>query len=283
MKKIVFLLVCLFHTFFVSAQYIGLVLELNKKTFVFGDKVNVRETPNKDGKVLAQLTAGEVVTVLDTAANQQMVQNGRKDYWYKIRFGGNKTGFLWGGLLSYGGDTLVQKDIKFAYNFTEVKKRKNEDSKDVTVELRAIRGGQVIAKTNYIIPNMTEENQSYSGIDVTGGGLKGVNALLHIHIGYPACGYTQHETVSLWDGTKFTTLPTLEASSDAGAYGYAESYIFPSNMELGGMEDKIIYEVVQYQTLENGEEGESNEFKIRRILKRKGQQYVKPKTPDVKF
>lgn len=282
MKKIALLLVCLVHAFLATAQF-GLSLQLDTKTFVFGDKVNVRETPNKDGKVLTQLTAGDVVTVLDTS-NQQMVQNGRNDYWYKIRFSGNKTGFLWGGLLSYGGDTLVQKDIKFAYNFTEAKKRKSPDEgKDITVELRAIRGGQVIAKTIFVIENMTEENQTSSSINVTGGGLKGINALIHIHIGYPACGYTQYETVSLWDGAKFTTLPTLEASSDAGAYGYAESYIFPNHYELGGMEDRIIYEVVQYQTLEDGEEGESNEYKLRRILKRKGQQYVKPKTPEVKF
>ncbi len=281
MKKIALLFVCLLHAFFAAAQF-GLVLQLNTKTIVFGDKVNVRETPNKDGKVLAQLSAGDVVTVLDTS-NQQLVQNGRKDYWYKIRFAGNKTGFLWGGLLSYGGDTLVQKDIKFAYNFIEAKSRKNEEGKDITVELRAIRGGQVIAKTNFVIPNMSEENQTHASMNATGGGLKGINALLHIHIGYPACGYTQYETISLWDGAKFTTLPNLEASSDAGAYGYAESYIFPNDYELGGIEDRIIYEVVQYQTLEDGEEGESNEYKIRRILKRNGQQYVKPKIPEVKF
>ena len=281
MKNLLFVLLLFIGSNPIAAQF-GLFLQPDTKSLVFGDKVNVRESPNKDGKELAQLLIGDVVTVLDTTP-QYMTQNGRRDYWYKIKFSGNKIGYLWGGLISYGGDTLLQKDIKFVYNFTEVKKRKDSENQDITIEVRAVKNGNMIAKTAFVIENINENNLTSSSIDVTGGGLNAIKSIISINIGYPACGYPHYDILMLWDGTQFTTLPKLESIGDAGAFGYSEKYIFPNNFEEGSVEDKIIYEIHHYQVLDNGEEGESNEYKVRRILKRKGQQYVKPKMPEAKF
>lgn len=62
----------------------------------------VRSGPGMDFKQIASLKEGEKITVIEDAGVEM---NGYR--WYKIRFGANRTGFQWGGILCPVGKTVA--------------------------------------------------------------------------------------------------------------------------------------------------------------------------------
>jgi hypothetical protein len=62
----------------------------------------VRSGPGMEFKQVASLKEGENITVIEDAGVEM---NGYR--WYKIRFGGNRTGFQWGGILCPIGKTVA--------------------------------------------------------------------------------------------------------------------------------------------------------------------------------
>jgi len=69
----------------------------NSALVTFYDKVNLREAPSTDSKILASLDEGiriqqVYITVKDTI-------NGKHGYWYKVKYKGNQ-GYIWGELLA---------------------------------------------------------------------------------------------------------------------------------------------------------------------------------------
>lgn len=260
-------------------------LATNLTTYVFGDKVNVRSEASPDGKVVAQLNGGEAVTVIEQS-DKTYEQSGNKQPWYKVRFGKNQTGYIWGGLLSYIGEAY-SSDAKFTVGITAVKTKKDEEGMaEYTLETRVFsNSGALLGKTAQTI---TAESGYYISADpVYAGalGLKGYTALLVSRVGYDACGYPSHDWYVLWDGKKLVPLPVCTSVFDADVFHHSEDYLFPqapNENEQGHFsgEDKIFFQVSHSEKQYEGDDdtqGWNEESYVRaRPLKWDGVRFVRP-------
>ncbi|MFM2267830.1 MAG: hypothetical protein RL757_1271 [Bacteroidota bacterium] len=275
MKKIAFsfFLMC-FSTLVAFSQQLSPDFE----TYVFGDKVNVRSKPDKDAPVVKQLVGGDEITVVDTTP-QYMAVNGRSDRFYKIKFG-TQTGYLWGGLISYGGRQKAG-DAKIVYNFTEFKKN-SQKVEQLVAECRALRNGLVVAKSTANF-SVSEENMTQlDSIDSDFGKIGNYKHRITISMGYPACGYNNYSWILLFDGTRLLSLEPTTSIADGGVFGYGERWIFPNDENYMPVEGKLRFEISEFVTLEKEED--INEYKMVRAVKlTNGTVQKRPEFPTVNF
>ncbi|HNE28228.1 MAG TPA: SH3 domain-containing protein, partial [Saprospiraceae bacterium] len=194
-------------------------------TFVFGDKINVRNQPGTDAPVAFQLAAGDMVILLEEREERSTL-NKLDQPWYKIKTPSGQTGFIWGGLLSLWG---AQQDgeVKFVAGVVQSDGAQPEQDgvPTLSVEVRAVRNGAVISKVSTKIQNQgTVRNRS---IEFGARGLKGFRDLLCFDIGVDACGYPNDEWYILWDGIKLVPLPIITSIADGGVFYHSEDYLFP--------------------------------------------------------
>ncbi len=79
-----------------------------KQTYIFGDKVNLREKPSLKSKTLAQLAIGTPVKVI-SIHNTSLTLSGYKEAWVFIECqyqNKNVKGYVWGGMLAKFGYQL---------------------------------------------------------------------------------------------------------------------------------------------------------------------------------
>lgn len=67
--------------------------------YLLDGRVNVRSEPNLSGTVLGQLSANTMVTIIECAFNEQIINN-VSSYWYKIEYN-TSYGYIWGGLIAH--------------------------------------------------------------------------------------------------------------------------------------------------------------------------------------
>lgn len=91
--------------------FISLTLSclLNAQMTIQGDVVNVRNTPNVSGAVVGKLKRFEQVQVLEKSSEATV--NGITDYWYKIKFGSNQTGYVFGQFTSLKREGQITKTM----------------------------------------------------------------------------------------------------------------------------------------------------------------------------
>lgn len=251
----------------------------NQKALVFGSKVNIRQSPAKDAPVLTQLTAGEAVTVLATDA-ATLTLNGLTAPWVKIAFqkdGKRQEGYAWAGILSpatqaLGDVTLVYGVTKAAIEKMEgVKPEEQGTSGKYDVEIRALRGGQVVstvAATIFMDGGYYSQLFKYDNL-----GLKQFRNWVLLRYGFDACGYPSYEIWCAWDGARLNLLPVLSTISDAGVFFDAEAYLFPETE--GGLPDMLLYQHEHGEGMI--EDGASDYSKKQRVMTWNGKAYVKPK------
>lgn len=71
---------------------------LAEEVVIIGDKVNVRENPNKNSKIINSVLIGETFTILDESGSFEII-NARKAKWYKIS-NPSFVGWIFGGYTS---------------------------------------------------------------------------------------------------------------------------------------------------------------------------------------
>lgn len=254
-------------------------------TFVFGDKVNVRQQPRTDAQVAFQLVAGDAVVILEEREERSTL-NKIDLPWYKVKTFSGQTGYIWGGLLSLWG---IQQDgdVKFVAGAVQSDGLKPEQDgvPTYTFEVRAVRNGTVLNKITTTIQNQGLVRRV--PIEIGARGLQGYRALLCFDIGVDACGYPQNEWYILWDGHKLVPLPLTTSMADGGVIYHSESYIFPEGPDQStaghyGDPSRI------YFSIEHGEEEEldgdngwnSSSWKRVRPMRWDGKQFIKPKNMD---
>lgn len=198
---------------------------------LFGDKVNLREYPSTNSKVILNLKIGDPIFLLDKTTNI-LILNGKENIWYKVLVNSNK-GYILDGFISdyynsnnYESNSFVlMKKISNSYKITSY-------------------------KIKYLINNIINEHlidlegdfdHEIKSIDY----IKFNNNISFIRItsceGYEVTG-TYHIYLYL-DRNKFNQVLKLQCEiSDGDTVGGADSrssVIYPNNS--GGIKDCIIY------------------------------------------
>jgi hypothetical protein len=145
---VVLLAVCQIATFVPSAKaqddVISMPFKDGEKYRLHGDRVNVRNLPKTDAKVVDNLPIATWITVVE-CQEQTFKQNNINNYWYEISYeknGKTKTGYIWGALIAL---STAEKDgviFTFGYNTSG----KNMDKAG---QMRAISGGKEIGVANF--------------------------------------------------------------------------------------------------------------------------------------
>jgi len=251
----------------------------NQQTLVFGSTINVRQSPAKDASVVAQLSAGDAVTVLATDAATLRL-NGWTAPWVKIAFrkdGKRLEGYAWAGVFSPSSVRLG--DVTIVYGITKAEIEKIENAGDggqgssgkYAVEIRALRGNQIlstVATTVFMDGGYYSQFTKYNNL-----GIKQFKNWVKLSYNFDACGYPSYEIWCAWDGAKLTMLPVLSTISDAGVFFDSESYLFPETE--GGLPDVLLYQHEHGEGMI--EDGASDYTKQLRTMTWNGKAYLKPK------
>jgi hypothetical protein len=256
-------------------------VNLNDTVFVFGDKINIREKPASDAKAVTQLNIGEMMIVTEITETKTTLNNLEMP-WYKVRFKGQQTGYVWGGLISVTGLQKVG-DVQFVAGIVKQTKavKSEEDLPEYQIEMRAIKAGAVVHKVSMNIGGYGYFHAMETEIGARG--LKGYNAILGVTLSYDACGYPWNDWYVLWDGKQLSSLPLCVSVSDAGVFSHRERYVFPQPLneyETGhyGDESQFFF-AIEHNEREEQEDGswDENSWERARLMKKVGDNWVKPK------
>ena len=220
--------------------------EIGDTVYLFGDQVNLREAPDVNSKVIAQLKIGHRMNVIGVASSTHFV-NGLGAPWYHVRFENTnqqQDGYVWGGLLAQYG--LSGEDgMAFYYGLTKIK------DGELTAEMRAVKGQNIISKVSFQ-PVGSMEHYTYGWIS-NGRGIPVIKNLFGVHACFDACDYECGEVLLAWSGQELHYIGY--SSGNGGGGSYSESYfLFPE--DKGGQAGHIVsvFTESEFDEIGNGTE-----------------------------
>ena len=169
-----------------------------------------------------------------------MALNGVRAAWFRVSANG-KTGYVWSGILTTVAITESGKDPE---NVTFLTGISYVNEKGVTLQVRAVRKGKEIAKTEF----PSNGNLDYElSITLKGSFFDKVKQVLSVELGYNACDYGQDDNLVFFtDGTSrdsreggklMQQLQVFRSYSSGEAYT-SQTYILPS--DKGGIAGHVL-------------------------------------------
>ena len=202
-----------------------------------GNDVNVRERPNIEGVVMGMVPIGTRMKILSREEDSHEVR-GFSAPWYKVAFispSSFNTGYVWGGLVTEGYDTLdYERDLLILYGLYASSK---DDSGhiDTDIQVRLAENNSEILRT--IVPGIgTPKTLNYCEV-LDNRGLTGIENIILIHFYDDTNGGTYGKQVFFWDGEDLKHMFSLYDGSDAPYYS-SQRLIFPD--DRGGRPEQVI-------------------------------------------
>ena len=161
---------------------------------LFGDRVNVRNSPSTSGRIVARLRAGTPLSVLKVTKVMLTIKKYREP-WYWVRFtyrGRRINGYIWGGLIAKGifrpGRGLM----------AVVGMRANSDGTKKGLVRLLSRNGRVLQEMDFVPAMMNEGpglSYSITAKPFAVRGFPGYLKFFRIVFEYGACDYTNGDVV----------------------------------------------------------------------------------------
>ncbi len=212
---------------------------------LFGDKVNIREEPSINAKVVATLTIGDPMEII-AAAETQYTVNDYTTNWYQVAFeyeGEVIQGYVWGGLISIVSLPLQTFDEEnfdvFVFSITGF-----DEEQGFTGEARIAKDGGIISKVSFdIISHVELEGSGYShsisGIALDDAGFSQLDNIFVLSFMYAACGVANGDVLLFWNGNKLSYGAEGVSISEADVFSQTFDFYFPSEIE--GSPDYLIH------------------------------------------
>jgi hypothetical protein len=203
---------------------------------LFGDKVNIREEPSINAKVVATLTIGDPMEIIAEAETQYTV-NDYTTNWYQVAFeeeGEQMEGYVWGGLISIVSLPLKTFDEDnfdvFVFSITGF-----DEEKGFTGEARAAKDGKIVSKTSFEITGYSGDEGGYShsisGIALDDAGFAQLDNIFVLSFMYEACGVANGDVLLFWNGSKLVYGVEGVSVSEADLFSQTFDFYFPSEIE----------------------------------------------------
>jgi uncharacterized protein YgiM (DUF1202 family) len=191
-------------------------------SYILFDSINIRETPSLQGKIVTKLPIGTQVRITGKSTNC-LYLNGVKIPWYKIEFGKNQEGYIWGGKLSLAAEKSA-KNTKTLFLFGIEKAGSNH----LFYTVKAIQNNKEVSSVT--VKGFTGILKDHSFELLSNKGLENVDDIINIH-GYGGfCGDDSGQHVLFWAKEKLHYVELLHSGFDA-PYFYTESFVYPSEIE----------------------------------------------------
>lgn len=191
-------------------------------SYILFDSINTRETPSLQGKIVTKLPIGTQVTIKGKSTNC-LYLNGITIPWYKIEFGKNQIGYIWGGKLSLAAEKSA-KNTKTLFLFGIEKAGINH----LFYTVKAIQNNKEISSVT--INGFTGILKDHRFELLSNKGLENVDDIINIHGYSEFCGDDSGQHVLFWGKEKLQYVELLKSGFDA-PYFYTESFVYPSEIE----------------------------------------------------
>lgn len=189
--------------------------------YLYGDNVVFREKPSSSAKAIDTLSIGSEIKVVRKTEETSSF-NGLDWHWYKVKVG-RKTGYVLAGLIAL--DRINYDDVIYLVTVAGIKKS-TDDWNYIDYKVRT----RVILPTGDFYGHETALNTNSFYIDAFGNrGLDGVDNMLRINLMAEACGVDGGEIYLFNNGSRLFKALSLSSVSDAGAFWYSETVIFPED------------------------------------------------------
>jgi uncharacterized protein YgiM (DUF1202 family) len=198
------------------------LFHLNETTYILFDSINIRETPSLQGAIVAKLPLGTQVIVRGKSSNC-LYLNGVTIPWYKIQFGKNQEGWIWGGKLALAAEKSA-KNISVQFLFGIEKAGSNE----LFYTIKAIKGNKEISKATF--KGYSRITKQHTFEIISNKGLENVDDIINIHAYGEFCGDDSGQFVFFWSNSKIQLAANLFSGFDAPSF-YSESFVYPSETE----------------------------------------------------
>lgn len=204
---------------------------------LFGDKVNIRETPSINGKVIATRTIGDPMEIISMSETQYTV-NDYTTNWYEVAFeeeGEVKQGYVWGGLISIVSLPLKTFDENnfdvFVFSITGF-----DETGGYTGEARIVKDGKIISTVSFdIISHVEIEGSGYShsisGVALGDEGFSQLDNIFVLSFMYEACGVASGDVLLFWNGNKLVYGVEGVSVSEADLFSQTFDFYFPNEIE----------------------------------------------------
>ncbi len=212
---------------------------------LFGDKVNVREEPSINADVVATLTIGDPMEVVEKAETQYTL-NDYTTYWYRVAFedeGEIREGYIWGGLISIVSlplNTFDEHNLDiFVFGITGF-----DEEQGYTGEARIAKNGIITSKVSFdIMSHGGIEGSGYShtisGMALDGAGFSQLDNIFVLSFLYEACGVPSGDILLFYNGTDISYGACGISISEADVFSQTFEFYFP--YEIEGSPDYLIY------------------------------------------
>lgn len=206
------------------------------ETYLFGDKVNIRNQPKMSSKVRAVLPIGTKIKITQKTSNFSVI-NGYKEFWYKISYAKNRSGYVWGGLIAMNylpdGDYLI---------LTSVNSFKKKEG--LRGECRLVKKNRLLSSVK-ITPHYfdlgdppTYGYRVLSKLHSDAKGLEDLDSVAEIEFQYEACGYPNGSVFLGRKKDQLVFLVKTTSIAEAGVFHIDDEIYFPE--DKGGIKDAIV-------------------------------------------
>lgn len=198
------------------------LFEKDQITFVLFDSINIRKTASLQGEIITKLNIGAKVRVVGKSP-QCSYLNGVTIPWYKIEFGKNQVGYIWGGKLALASEKSA-KNIHVIFLFGIEK----AGSDQLYYTIKALKNQKEISSFSFKgYSRITKEHRFEL---ISNKGLENVDDILNVHAYGQFCGDDAGQFVFFWSNEKIQFVDMLDSGFDAPHF-YNETFIYPSDSE----------------------------------------------------
>ena len=244
MKRIVFVLVLMLGFQFATAQESGYYYGKQVKdtvTYLFGDTVNVRQSPSTSAKTVDTLPIGTEIKIISDTTNEFKL-NGYREVWYKIGYYNLKNvykeGYIWGGLIAkaavfFDSDKDGTKDELLLVGINQA------NSERLVGEARVSKKNKMIASATYDpigSEGCTACGYSISVKPVDCGAFTPEILMFSIRFEFGACDISQGNVLMAYSGNNLIqAIRAVWAGNEIGSLRY--QFVFPN--QPGGSPNTI--------------------------------------------
>ena len=191
-------------------------------SFILFDSINIRKTPSLQGEIVTKLQIGTQVRIIGKSTNC-LYLNGVTIPWYKIEFGKNQEGYVWGGKLSLAAEKSA-KNIKTLFLYGIEKAGNNH----LFYTVKAIQNNKEVSSVS--LKGFTGILKDHTFELLSNKGLENVDDIINIHGYGEFCGDDAGQHVLFWAKEKLHYVELLHSGFDAPSF-YSETFVYPSEVE----------------------------------------------------
>jgi len=194
---------------------------------------------------LTQLPIGTAVTVLERS-KEVISLNGFSMPWYKVQYGKNKHGYIWGGKFAMNSFRSTQNpEIVFHFGLDKV------IDGTAFFQIRVEKDHKEMQRISF--EGFGNEFKPHECTDLGNKGLKALDDILYVSGYAQSCGDAGGSIVFFWANNTLYKVYRLSSFSDVPYFAY-DTFIYPCDME--GKKDRILLkeEAGEHLFYEEGED-----------------------------